>query len=78
MEHGGKGFKMATPEKAILDYFYIHPDIRDKNDFGSLRVNTEVFFKLVLDEKLRSFLKKFAKKALAKRVKSFLEFMKNA
>jgi predicted transcriptional regulator of viral defense system len=33
---------MATPEKAILDYLYYHPELVTPDDFLSLRLNAEV------------------------------------
>ena len=63
-------------EKAILDYFYIHSDIKGKHDFESLRVNKDIFSKQVHEETLYEYVEKFAQKALTKRIQSFLEFLK--
>ena len=70
--------KIASIEKAILDYFYLHPHIKRESDFASLRINRDIFLKQVNQERLNRFLDRFAKKTLTKRVKSFLEFIKNA
>jgi len=78
VNYNGKHFKIASIEKAILDYFYINPDIKKRSDFASLRVNREMFFKQIDEERLHSLLNKFSKKTLTKRINSFLEFMKNA
>lgn len=75
IEHNDKYFKIASPEKAVLDYFYINSGIKDTNDFESLRINKAVFLKLVSMAKIHSFLKKFKQKALKKRIAAFLEFI---
>lgn len=75
VKHNNKYFKIASMEKAILDYFYLNPNIEKESDFASLRVNGELFLEQVDDEKLNKFLSKFAKKTLAKRINSFLKFL---
>ena len=78
VRHNNKYIKIASTEKAILDFFYLHPHIKREPDFTSLRINKNIFLKQVNQERLYRFLDRFAKKALTKRVKSFLEFIKNA
>ncbi|MCD6318220.1 hypothetical protein J7M02_04055, partial [Candidatus Aerophobetes bacterium] len=73
-----KRFKIASIEKAILDYFYINPNIKTEADFVSLRMNKDLFLKQINEKKLHKLLKEFGKKTLTRRVVSFLEFMKNA
>ena len=77
-KYGNKHFKMASIEKAVLDYFYINPDIRTKNDFASLRINKDEFFKQVNEKKLYELLDKFTQKTLTKRIKAFWELMESA
>jgi hypothetical protein len=69
---------MARMEKAILDYFYVHSDIKGKNDFKSLRINRDIFSHQVHEEILYEYLEKFAQKALTKRIQSFLAFLNHA
>lgn len=78
VNYNNKCFKIAIIEKAILDYFYIKPNLKTKHDFVSLRINKDMFLKQVNEEKLYKFLEKFAQKTLLKRIKSFLGFIKNA
>ena len=73
-----KCFKIASPEKAFLDYFYIHSDVEKKDDFASLRINRDLFLEKIQKNKLDRFVEKFAQEALAKRVNSFWEFVKHA
>lgn len=75
VENNNKSFKIASFEKAILDYFYINSHIKNKNDFESLRINKEIFINQINRKKLHSFLMKFAGKTLIKRVSTFLEFI---
>ncbi|MBU1152478.1 hypothetical protein KKB84_00660 [bacterium] len=78
VKYNNKYFKIAGIEKAILDYFYINSNVKAESDFASLRMDKEVFYQQVNEEKLYTLLEKFAKKALAKRINSFWGFMKNA
>jgi len=78
VNYKGKRFKIASIEKAILDYFYINPNIKTEADFVSLRMNKDLFLKQINEKKLHKLLKEFGKKTLTRRVVSFLEFMKNA
>ena len=75
VENNNKSFKIASFEKAILDYFYINSHIKNKNDFESLRINKEIFINQINRKKLHSFVMKFAGKRLIKRVSTFLEFI---
>ena len=47
-----KYLKMASIEKVLLDYFYLHPDIETEWDFANLRINKEMFFEKMNEEKL--------------------------
>ncbi|MBU1035867.1 hypothetical protein KJ974_04135 [bacterium] len=70
--------KMASVEKAILDYFYLHPDIETEQDFDSLRINKEMFFEQVDEGKLMNFLGRFNQKKLTRRINTFWSYMKDA
>lgn len=74
----GKSFKIASIEKAILDYFYINPHIKEEDDFTGLRLNPELFMQKMNERKLYQFIDRFHQKALAKRIKKLMEFIKNA
>jgi len=73
-----QAFKIASPEKAILDYFYMTPAVKTQNEFESLRFDKDTFFRIIKLKKLRTYLDKFHQKTLKKRVTLFLEFLKNA
>ena len=73
-----KYLKMASIEKALLDYFYLHSDIEKEQDFDSLRINKEMFFEQMDEKKLMSFLGRFNQKKLTRRINTFWSYMKNA
>ena len=77
-EEGGKRYKIASREKALLDYFYLNPSIKKAADFESMRINKDIFRKTVNKKKLLEYLRRFNNKALAKRVSVFMEVMKDA
>lgn len=70
-----KVFKVAVAEKAILDYFYLNPRLRTARDFGSLRIDRDMFFEQVSEERTHHFLDLIAQKELAKRVRAFWGFL---
>lgn len=76
--YGDKSFKIASLEKALLDYFYCRTDLRNEDDFSSIRINREMFFEQMNKKKLHTFLSKFSQKTLAKRIHSFLRFLRHA
>ena len=74
--HNNRTFKIAKPEKAILDFFYSNPHLKNKDDFKSLRVNPEQFFETVNIKTLLDYQEKFEQKTLKDRISHFLDFMK--
>jgi predicted transcriptional regulator of viral defense system len=73
--YNSKVFKIATLEKAVLDFFYLHPHLKSERDFISLRFNDEVFTQKFNRKKLQTFLRKFANKTLSERILFFIEFI---
>jgi len=71
-------FVIATPEKAILDYLYLHPGLKSSDDFESLRINAELFWEKIDEAKFLDFAERFSQKRLMKTTHSFLDFMHNA
>lgn len=78
MDFENHKFKIAEIEKALLDYFYLHPEFKDENDFFELRINKEEFFEKVDLLKFDKYLIAFNNKSLNKRMQKFLKFIKNA
>lgn len=77
-KYGHKAFKIASPEKALLDLFYLKPDIRKYNDFESLRINPVNFIQTINKERLFNFLKFFNNKRLTAIINNFWEYIKHA
>ncbi|MFH1283497.1 MAG: hypothetical protein ABII27_07510 [bacterium] len=71
-------FQIACPEKAVLDYLYINPTIKDKYDFSKLRINTNEFQKQVNLQKLDVLAEKIGQKSLLRRILAFKEYIQNA
>lgn len=69
-----RSFKIAEIEKAMLDYFYLNPYLKDYADFKELRFNADEFNKLADKNKMQKYLTAFKNKSLKKRVDKFLMF----
>lgn len=74
----GKKHTIAEPEKALLDFLYLNPDLKTPEDFEGLRINPDAFAEKIDPEKLERYLKLFGNKALKKRVHTLLTFMRHA
>jgi len=75
---GNYYFRLAKPEKALIDYFYLNPNINTQSDFKSLRINSDIFNKKINKRILFEMLRRIGKKSLDRRMSNFMEFMKNA
>ena len=69
--------KMAEPEKAIIDYFYLNSFIKTVSHIEELRFN-RVSIKGIVDwEKLNNYLTLYENKSLKKRLKILEEWVNN-
>jgi predicted transcriptional regulator of viral defense system len=57
-------FKIASPEKAVLDLFYFMPNLKDPDDFDSLRINDCNFRDIIDKKRLFNYLKFYNNKRL--------------
>ena len=71
-----KAFKIAQPEKAIVDYFYLNPYLKNENDFESLRLNSERFFEIIDEKILLNYVTKSLQKSLRERISRFIDHMR--
>lgn len=78
VDYNGRKFKVAEPEKAFLDYFYINTFIKSEDEFAGMRIVKEQYLTQVDERRLVAYLSEFKHKRLAKRVNSFMEYMKDA
>jgi predicted transcriptional regulator of viral defense system len=75
IELNGHFYRMAEPEKVILDYLYLNTTLTTPDDIESLRVNQMELQSLLDLERLNEYLSLFENKALEKRVGIFLNVM---
>ena len=73
VDAAGQPFKIAKPEKLLLDYMYLHSELQSSNDFESLRINQQELQTLIKKSRLLEYLTLFENKALEKRVSTFMK-----
>ena len=78
VEIDGQRYRMAEPEKLILDYLYLNTSLTTPDDIESLRINRTEIHSVVNTERLNEYLSLFQNKALEKRVGVFLNVMEHA
>ncbi|MDA2936255.1 hypothetical protein MYX06_03495 [Patescibacteria group bacterium AH-259-L05] len=62
-------FKIAEPEKALLDFLYLRKDITKEDDFYELRLNSEIYKEIIDKKKLSTYRKRFKSKTLSRKVR---------
>lgn len=77
LKFGEHKILMADMEKAILDYLYLHPELKTADDFSAMRVNIDSFHEQIDLVKYQKYLEAFENKALSKRSKVFINSLKN-
>ncbi len=77
INNSGQKILIADAEKALLDYLYLNPHLKTKDDFIELRINSDSFNENINLEKLNHYLFNFKNNKLSKRVEYFLETIKN-
>jgi len=70
-------FKIAEPEKALLDFLYLRKDVNTADDFYELRINKEVYKEKINQKKLQSYLKQFNSKKLFQKIIIFNNILKH-
>ena len=71
-------FKIASPEKAVLDFLYLNPQIKSRGDMEELRFNTEEVQEKVDQKKFKEFLQRFGKQSLRERAGMWMEVINHA
>ena len=77
-EYDGHRYLVAEIEKAVLDYLYLNPKIKEEADFRGLRLNGDEFKAKADMDKLKKYLEAFGSQALIKRTNKFITYLKNA
>lgn len=75
VKYDGRSYKIATPEKALLDYFYLNSKYRDEDDFEGIRFNKDIFLNQVNEEIFFAFLAKFDQAVLTRRINNFWDYL---
>lgn len=73
LDYRGHNYKIAEPEKAILDYLYLNAQMNTEDDFAGMRINGEEFCEQTNIDKLERYLAAFENKRLEKRIHRFLK-----
>ncbi|OPX29022.1 MAG: hypothetical protein B1H08_04780 [Candidatus Omnitrophica bacterium 4484_171] len=76
--NNNKCFKIASMEKAILDYFYINVHIKNREDIMGIRFNREILLSKINKKKMERFLAVYGRKSLLKRIHLLWEVIKDA
>ena len=73
----GFRYKIADPQKTLLDFLYLHSDIKTEGHFYELRFNVLEIKRQVDFKILEDYCQIMDSKALSKRVKTFIHFIEN-
>lgn len=69
-------YRIAEPEKALLDFLYLRSDIKNENDLFELRINEQSFQEVIDQEKLKRYLRLFDSKTLDKKINKLIKMLK--
>ena len=70
--------KIASMEKALLDFFYLNPQIKSEEAFAALRLDREALLDQLDISTLNLQLQRFKKETLISRVHHFLDWIHHA
>lgn len=68
-------YKIATIEKAIIDYFYLNSQIKTKEDLYELRRNIDELKEQIDMKKFNKMLLQYKQKSFLNRIKLFISFI---
>jgi len=72
----GRDFKIARPEKALLDFLYLNPGISARPDFESLRLDLRRYREIIPLRCFRAAAARFSGQAFGRRLERFLAFIR--
>lgn len=61
---GNVSFKIAEPEKAMLDFLFLRSDIKNNNDIDELRINWDIYKEKIDEAKMEKYLAVYNSKVL--------------
>jgi len=65
---GKAKYKIAEPEKAVLDFLYSRSDLKDESDIRGLRINKDAYKEMINNTKLAEYLAVYRSPTLARKV----------
>lgn len=68
-------FKIAAPEKTILDFLYLHSEMVDESHLYEMRLNVQEIKRVLHQDTFIQYCQAFNSKSLSKRVAIFLNFI---
>lgn len=71
-------YKIASVEKAVLDFFYLNSHLNSVEKIKNIRFDSELFFEIINEDKFREYLNRFNSKALNKRIEMLRRSVNNA
>lgn len=74
---GDTSYKIAEPEKTVLDYIYFHPEVTTEKAFREWRFNVAEFNAIANISKMRSYAQLFENKTFSARVERFLHLLQH-
>jgi predicted transcriptional regulator of viral defense system len=77
LNNNGFYYKMADPQKCLLDFLYLHPHLQTEGHFYELRLNIADIKKQVDFDLFDKYLFAFDTQALSKRASLFVHFIEN-
>jgi predicted transcriptional regulator of viral defense system len=77
-EYEGHRYAVAEIEKAVLDYLYLNPHVKNDRDFDGLRLNVSEFKAQAKMAKFLKYLEAFKNNALSDRAHNFITYINHA
>ena len=75
---GPRPIKIAFVEKALLDLFYLNPNLQTEEDFESLRLDRDSLLERLDQHRFDAYLRRFAQKTLTGRMERFTRWLHDA
>lgn len=72
----GRRFKIARPEKAVLDYLYLNPNLGSAADFAGLRLDSRRFRERIPPRAYQTAAKRFSGQTFGLRAKRLLDYIR--
>jgi predicted transcriptional regulator of viral defense system len=76
VDFNGVAYKIAEPEKALLDFLYLRSDLKTEADFAELRINEEEYCEIINQTNLKKYLDVFDSDTLSRKIKILNKFLK--